>query len=136
MKVVLDTNILVSALLSPGRAAWILVAAMRAGALIPLVDARILAEYREVLARAKFGFSIQDVDELLSTLTTLGECIDPKPLDVSLLDRDDLPFLEVAVSGSADALVTGNIRHFPTNLGVSVLTPRELIEWLPAQLRG
>jgi len=52
---------------------------------------------------------------------------------VQLPDADDLPFIDVALSGKADALVTGNARHFPKGLGVVVLSPRDLLQRLEAE---
>jgi predicted nucleic acid-binding protein len=55
------------------------------------------------------------------------------PLPIKLEDPDDLPFLEVAAAAAADALVTGNVRHFRASggkLAVPVLTPRQLLNRL------
>ncbi len=129
MRVVLDTNVLVSGLLnphgSPGRVLDLAVA----GALVLLYDDRILAEYREVLSRARFGFSAVDVSTLLAVFEWSGEAVVAGPLEVELPDPDDLPFLEVAAAGEADALVTGNPRHFMPTRGkhrVKMLSPAEL----------
>jgi predicted nucleic acid-binding protein len=95
-----------------------------------LHDARILAEYREVLSRPKFGFDAEDVHAMLEGLEWIGESVFAGSLAVDLPDPDDLPFLEVAAAGGADALVTGNVRHYRQAKGrhdVSVLTPRELL---------
>jgi uncharacterized protein len=55
------------------------------------------------------------------------------PLDVTLPDADDLPFLELAVAGRADALVTGNARHFHPSAGsheIPILAPRNALQWM------
>lgn len=132
MRIVLDTNILVSALLSPhgpGRVLDLLLA----GQLVLLTDDRILGEYDEVLARPKFGFSADDVAEVLNYCRTTSERVLAPPLDVSLPDHGDLPFLEVAMTGEADALVTGNTRHFVPVGGthsVAIVSPAELLQQL------
>ncbi len=69
----------------------------------------------------------------MSTLDQLeysGWTIAAEPVPLRLPDPDDEPFLEVALSGAVDALVTGNIAHFPVQRSgdVAVLTPAELIE--------
>ena len=130
MRVVIDTNVLVSGLLSPfGPSARILDLVLL-GELTPVFDDRILAEYREVLARREFGFDPEDVRQLLHFFEVEGERVTAAPLAVTLPDPDDLPFLETAVAAGADALITGNIRHYPEEdrQGVTVLEPASFIE--------
>ena len=124
MKAVLDTNVLVSALISSfGNPARILDLVLL-GDLQLVYDDRIIAEYREILARPRFDFDTDDVADLLHYLATEGMAITAPPLPVTLPDPDDLPFLEVATAMGV-TLITGNIRHFPEDqLGsVRVLTP-------------
>jgi len=73
------------------------------------------------------------VAEVLRQLEADGERIAASPSAAQLPDRDDLPFLEVGLSGEADALVTGNVRHFRGRLGVDVLSPRALLQRLEAE---
>jgi uncharacterized protein len=127
--VVLDTNIVVSALLSAfGPSARVLDLAL-SGDIRLAYDDRILAEYREVLARAKFGFDPEDVASLLAFLETEGEAVVARPLAGTLPDPDDLQFVEVAAQVNAPP-ITGNRAHFPPAAceGVKVLTAREFIE--------
>lgn len=134
MRVVLDTNVLVSAFLNPhGVPARILQKAL-AGELTLLLDSRILAEYAGVLARAKFQIPEIPRRQVLECLILQGEPVLAVPLDAALPDPDDLPFLEVALGGRADALVTGNRRHFPASQchGMSVLSPAGLLDWIEA----
>jgi putative PIN family toxin of toxin-antitoxin system len=128
MLVVLDTNILVSALLSPfGPPARVLDMVL-GGDVQVAYDDRLMAEYREVLARPKFGFAPDDVATVLAFLETDGERVTAAPLPCELPDPDDLPFLEIAVQAGA-ALITGNTTHYPTTVrgAVSVLTPAEFL---------
>jgi putative PIN family toxin of toxin-antitoxin system len=131
VKIVLDTNILVSALITPfGNAARILDMVLR-GALQVLYDDRIICEYREVLLRPKFSFGEKDVDDLLAFLETEGMKVNPAPLDYPLIDKDDVAFIEVATVGSAEAVITGNKRHFK---GIHIkepiiMTPDEFIKF-------
>jgi len=66
--------------------------------------------------------------EVLRQFEADGELVAASASTAQLPDADDLPFLEVALSGNADALVTGNARHFPEGLGVVVLSPRALLQ--------
>jgi len=132
VKVVLDTNVLVSGLLSPHGPPGGILRMVAAGRLTPCLDARILAEYREVLSRATFGFRQDRVDELLAQIGTEGESVVAEPLRQRLKDTGDEPFLEVALATKAECLVTGNLRHYPASLreGVKVISPAEFLEFL------
>jgi len=130
--IVLDTNVIVSALITPfGNAARILDMVI-SGDLSFLYDDRILSEYREVLLREKFGFKECDVDILLEYIETEGLRITAAVSGEPLLDNDDIPFLEVALSGKADVLVTGNKRHFKVKpaRGLKILSPEEFLKLL------
>ncbi len=133
MRIVLDTNVLVSAFLSPEGAPAQVLTFLLAGELTLLFDERILTEYAEVLARPRFALAPADVAEILRQLEADGERVAASASIAPLPDADDLPFLEVALSGKADALVTGNVRHFPEGLGVTVLSPRALLQRLEAE---
>lgn len=128
MLVVLDTNILVSALLSPfGPPARVLDLVL-SGEFRVAFDDRLLAEYREVLARPTFGFAPEETDPVLAYLESDGERVTARPLACQLPDPDDLPFLEVAAEAGA-TLITGNTAHYPeTSRGaVQVSAPGEFI---------
>lgn len=129
MRLVLDTNVLVSALLSPYRPPARVLDQLLQGSARLCYDARILGEYREVLARPKFGFENEAIVALVDYLEASGDLVAAQPLGLSLPDPADAMFLEVAVAARADCLVTGNLRHFPTDrrAGVRVVSPAELI---------
>jgi putative PIN family toxin of toxin-antitoxin system len=130
MRVVLDTNVLVSGLLSAtGPPGWI-VEAVLAGDLDLAIDMAIREEYAEVLKRPEFRFPASHVEMLLSTIDRVALWVAAAPpWPVPLPDPDDEPFLAVAAA-TGSVLVTGNARHFPASSrrGVVVLTPRELKE--------
>lgn len=130
MRIVLDTNVLVSGLLSPHGPPGRIVDLFLDGSVTLLVDDRIVMEYREVLARPRFRFDPVDVDAVLSLIDTAGERVAAGPLSVTVQDPYDLPFLEVAHTGKADALVTGNARHFrgAAAVGVHVLSPAAFVK--------
>lgn len=129
MKVVLDTNVIVSALLSPFRTCARIVGMVASGELRLCLDARILTEYGEVLRRPKFQFGEDKVAALLDRIEHRGCTVAAGPLPVSLPDRDDDPFLEVAHIGGAECVVTGNLDHFPARLrlGVRLLSPPQFL---------
>jgi putative PIN family toxin of toxin-antitoxin system len=132
VRIVLDTNVMVSGLWSPFGQPGEIVVLVAAGALPLLLDERILDEYREVLARRGFAFNPEMVESLLLQVEATGEFAVAQPLPERLPDPDDETFLEVALAAHADFLVTGNLRHFPSRLrqGVAVVSPREFIEAL------
>jgi len=130
LRVVLDTNVLVSGLLSPFGPPGEIVRLVSSGAVTLCLDARILAEYDEVLARTRFGFDQDAIAALLDYLDFASETVAAEPLAVRLPDEDDEPFLEVALACGADCLVTGNLAHFPESAraGVAVLSPAEFVD--------
>ncbi len=136
MRIVLDTNVLVSGLLSPFGPPGEIVRLVSSGLIEVCLDARISAEYREVLARPRFGFDQGDVGSLLDYLESNADTVAAEPLATRLPDADDEPFLEVALASAADCLVTGNLSHYPAaaRAGVAVLSPTELIERYRRQL--
>jgi putative PIN family toxin of toxin-antitoxin system len=130
VKIVLDTNVLVSALLRsqslPARVLDLVLARQVTLAL----DRRIFAEYREVLYRPEFAFPAAQVKDLLEFVQRLSEWIQTVPLPIRLPDPDDVMFIEVAASALANAVVTGNLKHFPADQrhGVSVFSPRQWLD--------
>jgi uncharacterized protein len=138
LRVVLDTNVLVSGLLSPFGPPGEIVRMVSAGALTLCLDARVTSECEEVLLRPKFGFDPDAVAALLDYIDFRGEVIAATPLSAPLPDPDDEAFLEIAIAARADALVTGNRAHFPSDAraGVLVLSPGEFMDSYRAQRLG
>ena len=129
---VIDTNVLVSALLSSRNdtATVQVIGKVISGEIIPVYSNVITKEYREVLSRKKFGFSGDAIAYLLSAFEKYGILVDPSPSGIILPDIKDLPFYEVVLEKRDDDayLVTGNIKHFPAK--PFVVTPRELLDIL------
>jgi putative PIN family toxin of toxin-antitoxin system len=128
MQVVLDTNILVSALLSPfGSPARVLDLVLTDEVQL-VYDDRIMAEYREVLARPRFAFEPARVADVLELLEHHGFSVIARPLRCELPDPDDLPFLEAAAQTGA-TLVTGNMAHYPPSArgAVEALSPAQFV---------
>ena len=133
MRLVIDTNVLVSGLMSPLGAPARVLDQVIAGRAVWLHDARILAEYRGVLRRPRLGLEQAAVDGLLSLVALAGEPVIALHLALEFPDPDDRAFIEVARTASADALVTGNLRHFPLAImgDVPALSPAALLDRWP-----
>ncbi len=129
---VIDTNVLVSALLSShdDAATVLVVGKLFSGEVIPLFSNEILMEYSEVLRRTKFHFSEKTVRMLLRAIERYGERVVATPTGELLPDMKDLPFYEVVVEKQEDDayLVTGNIKHFPTK--PFIVTAKEFLDIL------
>ena len=125
MRIVLDTNVLVSSLISPFVPPAQVVRMVTAGVLTLCLDARVLTEYEEVLGGEKFHFDRDAVAALLHFVVFPGHMVASSPLPAPLPDPKDEAFLEVALAGGAEYLVTGNGSHFPETLcaGVRVVSP-------------
>jgi putative PIN family toxin of toxin-antitoxin system len=130
VNIVLDTNVLVSGLLNPHGIPGRIVDMVTSGNVVVLFDDRILAEYREVLARPRLGISPQNAADILDLIETDGLLTPAVPVDVELPDADGLPFIEEAEAGRS-MLVTGNGRHFLPSRGIitiPVSTPAEFFD--------
>lgn len=130
MRVVLDTNVLVSGLLSPYGASGEIVRMIACGDVELCYDARILSEYRSVLLREKFLFNKSRVEALLKQIEFCGYITKGSPLRHRLPDPDDESFLEVAIGGGVGHLVTGNEKHYPVKeiKGVQIISPKRFLE--------
>jgi putative PIN family toxin of toxin-antitoxin system len=108
-RVVFDTTTVVSALLFPkGRSAW-LRQHWSAGGCLPLISRATAAELTRVLRYPKFGLTPEDTRELLADYLPYCEVIEPSErCKVVCRDADDQPFLDLAQSGRADLLVSGD----------------------------
>ena len=114
MLVVLDTNIIVSALLSPhGKPAYVFNRFIN-GDFTLCADERIIAEYYAVLSRPKFKFKPQLIDRIISFIRTHALIVTPITLPARFDDESDKKFYEVAKTCNA-TLITGNLKHFPVD---------------------
>lgn len=130
MRVVLDTNVLVSGLLNPYAAPGEIVRITSSGLLELCYDSRIINEYREVLKRPRFGFDAELVGAFVDEIEGNGLQVVGEPLRLRLPDPDDEPFLEAAIAGRAEYLITGNIKHYPSSSRqkIRVLGPAAFLE--------
>ena len=112
LRAVLDTNILVSALLNPQGAPADILRKMAIDDITVFYSPVIFAEYQEVLFRAKFGFDQVDVENLLGQIRLQGIMELPDVSTVSMPDESDRVFYDTAKFCNA-YLITGNKKHYP-----------------------
>lgn len=138
MRVVLDTNVLVAATLSPFGASFQILTLVPQRRFAPLLSVALMLEYEEVLKRddmrAQSHLTVEEIDVLLDMFAAVGTpctpCFQWRP---QLPDPDDEMVLELAVNGRAEAIVTVNTRDFlpaARTFGVEVLRPGEFLRRL------
>ena len=127
--VVIDTNVLVSAVLKSHSVPGSIVELAFDGPIIPILNGAIEKESREVLSRPKFHLHEEPIESITSDFHNRAIYVDAEHLDVELPDPKDLVFYEVVMEGRKEEesyLVTGNIRHFPNR--PYIVTPREMLD--------
>lgn len=129
MKIVLDTNVLVSAFLKPQSKPARILRLVIQGEIRIIINEAILAEYNEVLSRPVFKLNDKYVQKILKLFRTKGIKATALAKSFHLPDSSDEPFLEAAIACRADALVTGNLKHFPEEKchGQNILLPAEFL---------
>lgn len=126
---VIDTNVLVSAMLKWNSVPGNIMELAFYGSIIPILNEPIVKEYESVLTRPKFHFTEKIIHDVLDTIQKQSIYVDAEPIDMELPDPKDKVFYEVVMEKrkSEDAfLVTGNIKHFPAE--PFIVTPRELLD--------
>jgi putative PIN family toxin of toxin-antitoxin system len=136
IRVVLDTNVVVSAHLSSEGFERHALDLVLAGKLQLAASEGILAEYAQVLARPKFAISRKRLARSMALIRDSAQIVSPSRKLTIANDPADNRFLECAEAARADYLVTGNKRHFPPKWRqTSVVNARELIEWIAGDLK-
>ena len=126
---VIDTNVLVSAMLKWDSVPGNIMELTFGGSITPVLNNDILNEYREVLLRPKFRLTERIVNDVLETINEKGIFVDAQTLDIELPDPKDRVFYEVVMEERKDEdayLVTGNIKHFP--IKPFIVTPRQMLD--------
>lgn len=133
---VLDTNVVVSALLNPtGPTASILDLAARLRFRC-YVSREILEEYRDVLGRPYLGLNEIEVHRSTKRLERSAVMVEPRRRLQVCIDPDDDIFLECALEARSNYIVTGNARHYPTRFqDIRVILPRQFLTVLAAEPR-
>jgi putative PIN family toxin of toxin-antitoxin system len=125
---VIDTNVLVSAMLKHHSVPGSIIDLAFDGPIVPVLNNAIEKEYREVLSRPKFHLPSDLVEDILSSFHQRGLYVDAEELDLELPDPKDRVFYEVVMEERKEEdayLVTGNIKHFPER--PYVVTPRQML---------
>lgn len=128
---VIDTNVLVSALISkrPDSPPLLVMSQVYSGSIVPVFNDEIIAEYRAVLYRDIFNLSPDDIESALKVILDFGLDIEKHSISDGVFpDPKDIVFYGVMMSREETYLVTGNIRHFPKK--PLVVTPKEMVEIL------
>ena len=111
---VIDTNVLVSGLMTKRGHTWDIIAAVFSGDIGLCYDSRILEEYSGVLRRAKFAITKNDYDALINYIKSDCYETDAPPVSVPFADKSDKKFYEVAKAFNCK-IITGNLKHFPAD---------------------
>src|SRR5260370_11682592 len=128
VRVVLDTNVVVSACLRPEGAPARIVELALLGTFTVCLSPDVLSEYREVLARPRFSHELERVKVLLEGIAEVAVVVAPTQTVTVSPDDGDNRLLECADAADADFLVTGNQKHFPELFGKArVLAPRDFL---------
>ncbi|MFT4233992.1 MAG: putative toxin-antitoxin system toxin component, PIN family [Microbacterium sp.] len=128
MRVVIDCNVVISAVLTDGTCRAVVVRAVAHDDVF--VSAPILDEYRAVSARPKYRRHRETVGQVIRLIESVAYQVEPLEAGPALPDPNDTVYLATALAAQADAIITGNTRDFPPRLcaPVRVLTPREYLE--------
>ena len=125
---VIDTNVLVSAMLKWNSVPGNIMELVFSGTIVPLLNDQIVKEYRDVLSRPKFHFTEKIIGNVINEIDRLGLYLDAEKTNVILPDPKDTVFYEIVMAKrkTEDAyLVTGNMKHFPSE--PFIVTPREMM---------
>lgn len=126
---VIDTNVLVSALLKSDSIPRKIISYIASKQLIPVFNEDIIKEYNEVLNRKKFGFQKTLVDDFLIEFIKIGQYVEGEKLEIEMPDTDDIKFYQVTMEKRKEDetyLITGNKKHFPIEW--FIVTPREMLK--------
>jgi len=128
---VLDTNVLVSAMLKASSVPGIVAAEAMTGDIIPILNDEIMAEYEDVLRRPKFKFEERAINVFLDELKKRALFIDAGLIEDLIPDPKDVVFYAVLMEKRKEEeayLVTGNLKHYPVR--TYIVTPREMLDIL------
>lgn len=120
MRIVIDTNVIVSALMNVNGTPAKLLSSVLNGNITILYDNRVLFEYTEVLSRKEFGFNAETVNDMIDYFKHEGEFINADFQKIKFSDETDKKFYEVYKSGKARYLITGNLKYFPKEEAIIV----------------
>jgi len=128
MRIILDTNVIVSAFLSYNGIPAKILTSFLDGCLTLVYDNLIFAEYVRVLFKDKFKIDKEKAGDILDSIQKKGEYGIANTLRTKFSDESDKKFYELLKSTNVDYLITGNKKHFPNEK--NILTPREFLDLL------
>jgi uncharacterized protein len=136
IRAVIDTNVVVSGLLSPADNEALILLAIHQGLVHACFSEEILEEYAAVLARTKFGFPPDEITAVLTMFRRQGELFVPASSAATSSDPGDTKFLQCAAAPGADYIVTGDKRDFPESAyGVTrVVSAGELLDRITLEI--
>ncbi len=130
MRVVLDTNVLVSAFLFPGGAPEQVYRMVLAGELELVTSRPLLVELGRVLTE-KFGWESDYGEEVIAQLARVGQVVEP-PEEIAVVDEDpaDNRVLEAALAGNVDVIISGDrhLRRLRSWEGIVIQDPAAFLE--------
>jgi len=137
LRLVLDTNVVVSAALRPdGLQRTVFALAITRPARLYVTEA-ILSEYREVLARPRLKIRRGLRNQVTQLIQGRAHIIAPERVPIVTADPEDNIFIECAAAARADYLVTGNTRDFPRYWRqTKIITPREFVTLAAPHMAG
>ena len=126
MRVVLDTNILISACWKPGGNESQVVAL---AGLTLCISGTLEAEYRDVARRKKFAKHRECLETIIASIVKVAHRFQTTQTCTACSDPDDNQILDCALAANAKYVITGNLRHFPFEWqGILVINARRLLE--------
>ncbi|MCD8309421.1 MAG: putative toxin-antitoxin system toxin component, PIN family [Clostridia bacterium] len=126
---VIDTNVVVSAMLKWNSVPGNVMELVFQGLVIPVLNETILNEYAEVLSRPKFHLTEDIIQAVIDGIRQSAVFVNEEESDIELPDPKDKVFYEVVMEERKEEdthLVTGNIKHFPVK--PYIVTPRQFID--------
>lgn len=127
MRVVLDCNVLIAAARTDGICRAVLIEVVRHHQVV--LSAPVVTEYRSVGARPKYQPYHRTMLAITDLLERVASFVEPAEHSFGLRDPDDEMHLATALAGQAEALITGNIRHFPAprSGSIEILRPADFL---------
>ena len=133
-RVVLDTNIFISAVL--GGRLGVIIDEWKAGKFKLIVTDSIAREYLDVINRPKFKIPQAEIIAVSDYLLQLGEFVTPtEEIHIIVADPTDDKFLEAALAGKVDYIVSGDnhLLELKSFREIPIITGKEFIVWLETQ---
>ena len=126
MRIILDTNVIVSAFLSYNGIPAKILNLFLDGYVTLVYDNLIFAEYVYVLSKDKFKIDKDKAGDILDSIYKKGEYGIANTLNIKFEDESDKKFYELFKTVNVDYLITGNKKHFPKEKGI--ISPREFLD--------